>query len=270
MLSFLGVHGQPLPPGAPAVIITEVFYDMPGTSDTLEFIELTNPSDTNQRSLAGYSFAEGIEFTFPAGLIVEPSEVVVVAKDAEALFRNFGVTAYQWDSGDLSDWGELIVLNNNFGLPADSVDYEATTPWPNASGNGKSIVLCNPTSPNTDADFWEAANTNTGVEVDGTLIFANPGTSCSDWIGIQENEWTSISVFPNPSNGQVRIQLPELLNDQVEIFVADASGRLAFEDRFYSNSADFIDLDLKLDNGVYTLLIQVSESNYYSRVVIME
>ena len=59
---------------------------MPGTADTLEFIRPTD--DTNERSL-------GIlpkEFTFPAGLMLN-LEVVVVAKDAGAMFRTFGVDA---------------------------------------------------------------------------------------------------------------------------------------------------------------------------------
>ncbi len=270
VLSFLLGEAQPLPPGAPAVIITEILYDMPGTADTLEFVELTNPSDTNERSLAGYSFAEGIEFTFPAGLIVEPSEVVVVAKDAGAMFRTFGVDAYQWESGDLSDSGELIVFNNNFGLPADSVNYQTNLLWPDASDNGNSIVFCNDTLPNTGPVHWSAANTNTGVNVGGTLIYANPGTNCSGWIGVQEKEWTSVSVYPNPSNGQLRVELPEILKGQTELSVVDATGRTVYENRLSSSGSSLLNLNLQLENGIYTLLIQFSESNYYSQIVIME
>ena len=136
--------------------------------------------------------------------------------------------------------------------------------------NGNSIVFCNDTLPNTGPQFWTEATTNTGVDVDETLIYANPGTNCSDWVGIHEKERISVSVFPNPSNGQLRVEMPEMVKVPVEINVIDASGRVVLENRSTDSRLGFLDLNLELDNGIYTLLMQFSESKYYSRIVIME
>ena len=268
-ITFIGL-GQPVPPSTPAVVITEILYDMPGPSDTLEFIELTNPSDTNQRSLSGYSFSDGIEFTFPQGLIVEPGEVIVVAKDAGAMFRMFGVTAYQWDSGDLSDSGELIVLKNNFGIGADSVNYQVDLLWPDASGNGKSIVFCNDTLNNLGPTYWSAATTNTGVTAGTVPIFANPGTNCTDWVGLEEVETQQpLKVFPNPSTGLLNLELPTRTDNELLLKLFELNGKMVFSRTVEGSNGRFV-LELALPSGMYLLAAEGRSATYYQRLMIME
>ena len=243
---------------------------MPGMADSLEFIELTNPSVTNQRSLAGYTFTAGIEFTFPLGLIIEPKEVVVVAKDAGAMFRTFGVDAYQWDSGDLNDLGEAIVLNNNFGQPTDSVFYQTNILWPSASGNGSSIVFCNDTLPNDISTHWTAAVTNTGVEVDGTTIFANPGTDCNNWVGTTERSRVPLQVYPNPNTGAFFIELPNMSNEILLLSIYNQHGAVVSktEQRTLNRNRVYVDFDLK--QGIYMMQLTTETADYFGRLVIME
>ena len=273
ILALLGlniVNAQPLPPGAPAVVITEIFYDMPGVADSLEFIELTNPSDTNQRSLAGYTFTAGVEFTFPLGLIIEPREVVVVAKDAGAMFRTFGVDAYQWDSGDLSDLGEAIVLTNNFGQPTDSVFYQTNILWPSANGNGNSIVFCNDTLPNEISTHWTAAATNTGVEVDGTTIFANPGTDCTNWVGTTERSRIPLQVYPNPNTGAFFIELPNMSNEILLLSIYNQQGAVVSKTEQKTLNRNRIYVDSALKPGIYMMQLTTKTADHFGRLVIME
>lgn len=263
-----GAFGQPLPPGGVTMVITEIMFDMPGTADSLEYIELRNPSDTNERTLSLYKLTEAVDFTFPAGLIVPPNGTVVVAKDAAAFQNTFGYEAYQWTSGELDDNGELIVLRNNFNAPIDSVNYLASAPWPNASGNGHSIALCNDTLPNLSHENWAQSSNNTGITVAGVPIFANPGTDCDNWVGIEETTASRFDVFPNPSSGLINIRLEEQHQD-VEIRVANTLGKTIFTERKLGN-ARLIQLHLGLAKGIYLLTLSSGNYSFSERLVIME
>lgn len=265
----LVVIAQPNPPGAASVVISEVFYDMPGTADSLEFIELTNPSDTNERSLSFHQFTEGIEFTFPGSVIVPPAGVVIVAKDSAAFRNAFGVSAYQWESGDLADNGELIVLRNNFNLPIDSVDYQTNLFWPEASGNGKSIVLCDISQPNTNSTYWEAAETNTGVIVDGTSIFSNPGTSCDNWVNISLIESINFSIYPNPNNGDFIVSLASMQNE-TELKLVNSLGEVVWRNRSINSEVSRVDLANQIPAGLYFLTILRENATSTQRLVILE
>lgn len=268
LLAFCTVKGQPLPPGGVTVVISEIMYDMPGTADSLEYIELRNPSDTNERTLNLYKLSEAVDFTFPAGLIVPPLGTVVVAKDSVAFQNTFGYEAYQWHNGELSDNGELIVLRNNFNLPVDSVNYQAAPPWPNASGNGHSIVLCNDTLPNLDHQHWTQASNNTGITVDGVPIFANPGTDCSGWVGISDIETSAFGVFPNPSSGLINIRLKESFKE-FAIRITNASGKTVFSETRSGNS-QLIQLELGLAKGIYMLTLTSGTDTFSKQLVILE
>ena len=260
--------GQPLPPGGVTVVISEIMYDMPGTADSLEYIELRNPSDTNERTLNLYKLTEAVDFTFPAGLIVPPLGTVVVAKDSVAFQNTFGYEAYQWHSGELSDIGELIILRNSFNIPVDSVNYQAAPPWPNASGNGRSIVLCNDTLPNLGHQHWSQASNNTGITVDGVPIFANPGTDCDGWVGITDIETSVFEVYPNPSRGLINIRLKELFNE-LGIRITNASGKTVFSEDRHGNS-QLIQLELGLAKGVYMLTLTSGTDTFTKQLVILE
>ena len=268
LCGFLG-FSQPVPPGGPAVVITEIMYDMPGLSDSLEFIELRNPSDSNERSLGGHSFTEGIEFTFPAQYIIQPHAFVVVAKDSVAFFNAFGVEAFQWTSGSLDDNGELIVLQGPSNNPVDSVQYDTDILWPDASGNGKSIVFCNDTLDNGNPANWAAATSNTGIEVNGTMIFANPGEGCSETNSISENISSDWLIYPNPNNGVLHLDISSLSGPPFELQIIDLNGKLVFE-TVINESTQTVDLKGSVSAGVYIVSLSNQSSIVQQRMVIME
>lgn len=264
---FLSI-AQPPPPGSTIMVISEVFYDVPGTDESLEFIEITNPSDSSQRTLSLYRFTEGIEYTFPFGVIVEPLGVAVVARDSIAFENAFGFPAYQWTSGDLDDNGELIVLKNNLNIAIDSVDYQTNVFWPDASGNGKSIVLCDINDVNLGGSNWTAAETNTGVEVDGVSIFANPGTTCDDWVSVNEPKTTHFQVYPNPTDGQFMVDFAEPVSSTLSI--TNNLGKEVYSVELSEDKIVLVKLPNQLESGVYFLSILSKNGISSQGLMIME
>ena len=96
-------------------MITEIMYNPPESFvDTLEFIELHNPTSSSI-SLNGYSFTQGISHTFGA-VSISAGGYLVIAKRPSAILSGYGVNAIQWNSGVLSNSGEVIVLKDNYGI----------------------------------------------------------------------------------------------------------------------------------------------------------
>ena len=76
----------PATPGTPAnapaaritdIVINEIMYDPPSDARTGEFVELYNRGSTTI-NLGGWSFVDGISFTFPTGTTLGPGSHLVV------------------------------------------------------------------------------------------------------------------------------------------------------------------------------------------------
>jgi len=157
------------------IVITEIMYNNPGT-DSLEFIELHN-NGTSTIDLSGFTFTAGIVHTFPASTTLNAGAYLILASDAGAVEGFLGVSsAMEWTSGSLSNGGEKIQLEDGGGMVIDSFTYDDVFPWPDeADGLGSSLVLCNFNNDNGNADNWWPAFTDTGKELSGSKILANPG-----------------------------------------------------------------------------------------------
>ena len=157
------------------IVITEIMYNPPEDGqDSLEYIELYNNS-ANSIDLEGYTFAAGVEYTFPVSTPLAAGAFLIVSEDSVALQNNFGVAALQWTDNGLSNGGEAIVLADANGVVVDSVDYDDSNGWPpNADGLGASLVLCDFDADNTDPANWASATTGTGVIINAIEVFANP------------------------------------------------------------------------------------------------
>src|SRR5688572_10257211 len=79
-------------PAFSRILINEIHYDPPIKTELTEFIELHNNGNTTV-DLSGWSFSEGIAYTFPAGTSIAAGGYLVVAENPGALQAKFGVTA---------------------------------------------------------------------------------------------------------------------------------------------------------------------------------
>jgi len=146
-------------------------------TDSLEFIELYN-NDMVTVNLEGFYFSKGVDFTFPE-VAIEPGEYLLVAYDAQAIQNTFGVNAYQWVGGALSNGGEEVELSDPYGVVQDYVPYDSEAPWPAlCDGFGPSMTLCYPDQDNTLPENWNASTEFAAVNLDGDTIWATPMGGC--------------------------------------------------------------------------------------------
>ncbi len=186
------------------LVITEIMYNPPESgTDSLEYIEIYNNSD-DEVNLQGYAFTAGVEFVFP-DVSLTNGGYVLVAANAEAVEYTFGVTAYQWTAGGLSNGGELIKLVSATGATVDSVEYGTTSPWPpEANGGGPSITICDPETENSIGNNWHASVNFLADNANGDAIYGSPmmnpapvasfEANITELIGTETVEFTELSI----------------------------------------------------------------------------
>lgn len=166
--------------------ITEISYNPPESgTDSLEYIEIFNAGNT-AINLEGYSFSKGVVLTFPS-VVIQPGKYIVAAVNAEAMERNFNITAIQWTKDALSNNGETIALADPNGNEIVSVGYQKAAPWPTfadgTDGGGRSIELCDPNADPNDGRNWKVSQHDLGFQINGKQMYGTPGavnsiTSC--------------------------------------------------------------------------------------------
>jgi len=155
-----------------ALVISEVMYHpvedtgTPDGNETLEFIELYNNRAVFE-DLSGYTFTNGINYTFPDGTILGAKEYLVVAKDPNAIrsaypevpvgkiFGPFEMNNEGTKQTSLDNDGERIELSNANEEIIISFRYNDARPWPNApDGTGHSLILARPGADPEGASAW--------------------------------------------------------------------------------------------------------------------
>lgn len=180
---------------APEIVITEIMYNPPESgNDSLEFIELYN-NGAEAVDMTDFSFSSGVTFTFPA-VTLNPAEFLLVGVNATALMNTFGVSAYEWTSGALSNGGELIQLVDAGGMFIDSVRYDDNMPWDTlADGTGPSLTLCDPGLDNGLAESWAASTEFAAINANGDSIWATPLAGCAVILPTADFEATDTTVL---------------------------------------------------------------------------
>lgn len=144
-------------PGA-GVVINEIHYDEADKTVRGEFIELHN-AGTAEVDLGGWFFAEGVDFTFPAGTMLAAGGFVVVAENPETMAELYGglQTLGPW-GGSLKNGGETIVLRDAAGGKIDEVSYRNGFPWPTTGDEpSPSIELLHAALDNDLGGSWRAS-----------------------------------------------------------------------------------------------------------------
>ncbi len=137
-----------------SLVISEIMYHPapPAAGETgeesdFEYLELRNTS-AQSIDLAGVTISRAIDHRFDDSLIIPANGTIVLARNSAAFQTRYsGVTPQaQWDSGELSDSGDRIIITAADGqLIADfSYDDEEDEGWPLAAdGGGQSLTLDN-------------------------------------------------------------------------------------------------------------------------------
>jgi plastocyanin/DNA/RNA endonuclease YhcR with UshA esterase domain len=163
------------------IVISEIMYNPPESgTDSLEYIELQNVG-SQPVQLQGWTFAQGINFTF-ADFTLGVGEYVVIAVNLAALQGVFGsgFTAFQMEMNSaLNNGGEPISFADSQGNVVSSVTYSnAAGGWyTEADGNGASLELCDSGLPINNVDNWGPSTNDTGITHNGKTIYASPGSA---------------------------------------------------------------------------------------------
>lgn len=257
-LNMIGTITVTSAPAPGDIVITEIMYNSPESgTDTLEYIELYNKgaSDVN---LEGYTFTLGVVYTFPAHTL-SPGDYVIVAVDSVAFENVFGVPAFQWTEGALSNGGETIELTDAAGNVADVVDFSDGGAWPSApDGGGPSLVLCDVEADNNDGANWQASSTSTGVIIAGFELFANPGND-SQCLNGPVIGFVGSQVEVNEDAGTVNVRLFLTNGDgaahSVQVLVAQASSAASGMDfNFSPQTVNFAAAAVDTQTIVITIL----------------
>ncbi|HBF16196.1 MAG TPA: hypothetical protein DDW37_01065, partial [Verrucomicrobiales bacterium] len=143
------------PANATNLVISELYYNEPGSAEENEFVELTNISN-NEIDLSNLTFSTGLTYTFPLNTTLSPRGRLTI-----------GTNDYE---GSLDNAGENITLTDASGTIIESFNFDDTPPWPQASdGEGFSLVRISPSlqlDPNLPSS-WRAS----------TTVGGNPGGS---------------------------------------------------------------------------------------------
>lgn len=148
------------PPVSTAIVISEIMAGLPSSHRNGQFIELHNRSGASV-SLAGWSFVDGLNFTFPAGSTLGAGQRAVVAVDPAYMTANYpGITnLFGPAAGRMKKNGELIRLEDANGNLADTVDFKAGGQWPSGtSGEGSSLELLHSDMDNSQPSAWRASD----------------------------------------------------------------------------------------------------------------
>ena len=120
------------------VVISEIMYQSLTDVDLgmpedygEEFIEFYNRGDATA-NLTGWKITNGVNFEFPI-VALDAGEYLVVTANPNVFMTNYPtvtnyISDYGW-TGHLSNSGEKVELEDNFGIIADQVEYSDEGDW---------------------------------------------------------------------------------------------------------------------------------------------
>ncbi|MFZ8836522.1 MAG: CotH kinase family protein [Flavobacteriales bacterium] len=169
-----------------------------------EWLVLRNDGD-EPLDLLGYSLSDAVVWIQQFPLVLGPGEQVWVVRDA-TFFNNVPDEVVEWESGQLANEGERILLHNSAGMVVDFVQYEPTAPWPVPVAEQESLVRVSAGLDNHFASSWQL---ETLIQTPEVLEMGN-----------------ALRVFPNPANTVVQLDGLESVNGAVHAELWSVSGQL--------------------------------------------
>jgi hypothetical protein len=209
-----GSPGGPYIPCTEDIIFSEINYKSSTFTNAGDWVELLNTS-SNAVDISNWKFRDDDDthnFNIPLNTVIPPSGRIVILFDSLLFTNRFpSVTNYvgQFNFG-LSSNGDAIRLFDATGRLYQSVIYDDLLPWPQgANGNGYTLELVNANGNLSDGSNWQngCPEGSPGSE----FIFPCAVASTSNTM------LSSLSFFPNPTNGLVNVQLPNFNADEKEI-----------------------------------------------------
>lgn len=104
------------------------------------------------------------------------------------------------------------------------------------------------------------------VEKDGVQDFMlNEHLGCyQQGVGIDENEWAAVQIYPNPTADQITLKSDHLFSEQTSVKIYNSLGLLVYSDSYESGKS--IDVSA-FTNGMYLIIIQDDAQKFINKFV---
>ena len=183
----------------PAVRITEIMYNPPG-GNAHEFIELQNVGATAV-DMSGF-YMEGVDFLFPLGTILNPTDRLVLANNDGAsggfAAQYPGVAVFGYFGGSLDNGGERLALHDALTRTVVSVDFDDLPPWPTLpDGGGYSLEIINALGDPDDPFNWKASAALRGTPGAANSAPASAAVELSEVLAKNVSAVNNAGTFPD-------------------------------------------------------------------------
>ena len=222
-----------------------------------------------------------------------PSDVSVCAGKSTTITAG-GLTTYTWDTG--SHFSSLIVTPasntsysvtgmDNFGCVLSGAVNVTVLQLPSVSASASSPMICRGesvtlTAVGADSYVWNNGETAssfdqvinidlphsftvTGTGANGCSSTAVVQVTVSNCLGLQDQDDIQLSVFPNPTTGQIYIQGE--LAGVTAITVYDVTGKLVLQKRVVSADGN-IDIS-HLEKGIYYITVKTAQGDRTQKII---
>ena len=213
------------------IMISEIGYA--GLEDSnKEWLRLLNTANESI-DISGYSVSDGIYTTIPEGTVLEAGASLLLVSDLT--FYNTTDLLLQWESGQLSNEGERIILMNASGVVIDHVRYHTSSPWPVPELGLESLQLVSVDLDNHFASSWVLSELQLGIE---------------DSLNAH-----SIHLYPNPAQSVLTIE------SNLKIEMLQAFNSMGQKVGAWTNLSNRTELDVSSwADGSYIILINGSQA----------
>jgi hypothetical protein len=252
--------------------VTELHYhpaDFITGSDTingkdLEFIEFKN-TGKNAVNLSGLELDSAVSYQFPPDKLLAPGNFYVVVSKPSKFYEYYGLIPSGNFKGNFSNSGEEVLLKDFAGRKVIDFVYDDSDPWPQeADGDGYSLSSgeVNPSGDPSNYNYWTLSVKKDGTPfADNVLSDLPPGDSLTGG---------TLTVYPNPSTGQVTFRLETGNEDfQLEIWVFDQTGKAVIHT--FAGNPDMIDLSAcRLPEGLYFMKVRSKKYTGKAPVILLK
>jgi hypothetical protein len=252
--------------------ITEINYhplDLIVGNDTtegsdFEFMEFKNIGESSL-NLSEITVDSAIYYKFPVNTLLAPGQFYVIASKPTTFYEKYGMVASGNFSGNLSNSGEEILINDAQGSPIIHFAYDDHSPWPEEpDGDGPSLVSAdfNPTGDPGNAVYWRAS-----LRIGGSPFEDDTPPNDIEEPMANASDIGTITVFPNPTTGLLHIKIDNYsLIDPVLLHLYSMEGAMVMQTKVFNNTV--LDLGgLGLEAGIYILRIE-TDSQFETKKII--
>ena len=208
------------------IVITEVMANPASVSDSYgEWFEIFNTTDSTI-DMHGWSIKDldGDEHQLLSGettILILPDEYFILAKNGDES-QNGGVNVdYVYNGYSLSNSDDEVILLDASGAIVDEVHY--SNGWPFSSG--VAMELHNPLEDNSLIQNWYASTISYGNGDTGSPGIPFDGTLDIEKVLLNPSSFDLVSLYPNPFNPEVTIQVKVYEEGILNIDVFNLSGQ---------------------------------------------